>query len=310
MPRRSTGVRQLVFVTGEAGIGKTTVVDAFLAQVEHGAAGVDRARAVHRALRRRGSVSAAAGGYGAAGPGAERGAAGGRPAAVCPDLAGAAARSGGGGGGAPPAPGGTPQRMLRELAEALEALTAVQPLVLVLEDVHWGDAATVEALAWLARRRDTARLLLFATYRPVELRLRQHPLQAGAAGVTAARALHRVALGPLPVAAVQAYVAQRGLGAEAPTALAAWVHRRPRAIRSSWCMWWTSSLTRGGGAAGGRGRGRHPGGLAAAHRAAAGALRCDGATGAGSGQCSGGGVCRGERGGGTGLAAGGRDGAV
>ena len=43
--------------------------------------------------------------------------------------------------------GTTRERMLRELAEALEVLTAEQPLMLVLEDLHWSDASTVELLA-------------------------------------------------------------------------------------------------------------------------------------------------------------------
>ena len=39
--------------------------------------------------------------------------------------------------------GATPARMLRECAEALAALTADQPLVLVLEDLHWSDLSTI-----------------------------------------------------------------------------------------------------------------------------------------------------------------------
>ena len=35
--------------------------------------------------------------------------------------------------------GVTQARMLRELAEALEVLTAIRPLVLVVEDLHWSD---------------------------------------------------------------------------------------------------------------------------------------------------------------------------
>jgi Cdc6-like AAA superfamily ATPase len=35
--------------------------------------------------------------------------------------------------------GATRERMLREMAEALESLTAETPLVFVLEDLHWGD---------------------------------------------------------------------------------------------------------------------------------------------------------------------------
>jgi predicted ATPase len=71
----------------------------------------------------------------------------------------------------------TPVRMLRELAEALEAWTRTTPLVLVLEDLHWSDAATVNALTYLAQRRDPARLLLLGTYRPADVVVRAHPLR-------------------------------------------------------------------------------------------------------------------------------------
>ncbi|MEM7354641.1 MAG: AAA family ATPase, partial [Acidobacteriota bacterium] len=45
----------------------------------------------------------------------------------------------------------TPGRMLREIATALEALTAEIPLVLVLEDLHWCDYSTVDLISSLAR---------------------------------------------------------------------------------------------------------------------------------------------------------------
>ena len=47
----------------------------------------------------------------------------------------------------------TRERMLRELAEAIETLTAEHPLVLVLEDLHWSDSATLDWLAFVAHRR-------------------------------------------------------------------------------------------------------------------------------------------------------------
>src|SRR5262249_25234144 len=56
--------------------------------------------------------------------------------------------------------GATRERMLREMAEAVEALTAEAPLVLVLEDLHWSDTATVDLVSLLARRQEPARLLL------------------------------------------------------------------------------------------------------------------------------------------------------
>ena len=43
------------------------------------------------------------------------------------------------------------ERMLRELAEALEALTIERPIVLSLEDLHWSDLSTLELLSVLAR---------------------------------------------------------------------------------------------------------------------------------------------------------------
>jgi predicted ATPase/DNA-binding winged helix-turn-helix (wHTH) protein len=75
--------------------------------------------------------------------------------------------------------GGHPAQtpMLRELTEALDALTTECPLVLVLEDLHWSDRATLEWLAYVARRPDPARLLILGTYRPVDVMVHAHPLR-------------------------------------------------------------------------------------------------------------------------------------
>src|SRR5262245_20682581 len=68
--------------------------------------------------------------------------------------------------------------MLRELAEALEMITAKRPLVLVLEDLHWSDVSTLDLLSMLARRQEAARVLIMGTYRPVEVLTREHPLKS------------------------------------------------------------------------------------------------------------------------------------
>jgi predicted ATPase len=73
--------------------------------------------------------------------------------------------------------GATQARMLRELAEAIEALTAERPLILVLEDLQWSDYATLEWLAFVARRREKAGLLVIGTYRPMDVLVRAHPLR-------------------------------------------------------------------------------------------------------------------------------------
>ena len=72
----------------------------------------------------------------------------------------------------------TPGRMLREIALALEALTAEIPLVLVLEDLHWSDYSTVDLISSLARRRVPARFLLIGTYRPTPVNTDKHPLKS------------------------------------------------------------------------------------------------------------------------------------
>jgi Predicted ATPase len=73
--------------------------------------------------------------------------------------------------------GTTQERMAREMSEALEALTAEWPLVLWLEDLHWSDYSTLDLLAMLARRREPARLLVVGTYRPAEVIVSAHPLR-------------------------------------------------------------------------------------------------------------------------------------
>ena len=173
------GARQLVFVSGDVGIGKTTVVDCFLAhlaagsgvrsgrgqcvehygegepylpflealwQLAHGPA-QDTLLAVLRRyaplwlVQLPGLVSE---------PELER---------LQRQVAGA-----------------TPARMRRELAQALDVLAADAPLVLVLEDLQWSDRSTVDLLASLAQRREPAQLLVLGTYRPVDVVLQAHPL--------------------------------------------------------------------------------------------------------------------------------------
>jgi DNA-binding winged helix-turn-helix (wHTH) protein len=174
------GKRQVVFVTGEAGIGKTAVVETFLAQVvtdtrlfiargqcvEHygpGEAYLPMLEALGRLCRT---------------PGGEHLVLFLRQhaptwLAQIPWLCSAEERE----ILQRELMGATQPRMLREMAEALETLTAETPLVLVLEDLHWSDYATLDLVAMLAQRREPARLLLLGTYRPVEVIVRGHPLK-------------------------------------------------------------------------------------------------------------------------------------
>jgi DNA-binding winged helix-turn-helix (wHTH) protein/predicted ATPase len=223
------GLRQIVWVTGEAGVGKTTLVDAVVPQLA-AAAGLRLGRG--QCIEHYGVGEAylplleALGRLGRA-PGGELLVACLRqyaptwlahlPALCPPEVRAAVQRQG---------QGATQARMLRELAEALEVLAAEQPLVLVLEDLHWSDPSTVEALALLARRREAARLLVLGTYRPVDLLLHDHPLKRVKQELVAHGLCVEVPLGGLSPQAVATYVAQRRGALAGHEELAAWVYQR------------------------------------------------------------------------------------
>jgi predicted ATPase len=105
--------------------------------------------------------------------------------------------------------GATRERMLREMAEALEVLTAEQPLVLVIEDVHWSDHSTLDLLSLLARRRRPARLLLLATYRPTDVIVSRHTLCAMKQELQVHGQSEELPLGFLTATEVNQYVAAR-----------------------------------------------------------------------------------------------------
>ena len=73
---------------------------------------------------------------------------------------------------------GSQERLKRELAALFEEIGRMQPVVLCFDDMHWADPSTTDLLAYLARRIDTTRLLIIATCRPSELAQARHPFLA------------------------------------------------------------------------------------------------------------------------------------
>jgi len=217
------GHRQLVFVTGGPGSGKTALVEAFVRPLAGSAAWV----AGGQSLEQFGSGEAylpvlEAVGRLARGPARER---------LLPVLAAQAPSwlahlPGLRDGPAPATPSAPPERMLREMAEALERLTAETPLVLVLEDLHWADYSTLDLVSALARRREPARLLILATYRPVEAVLSGHPLRAVKQDLQARGLCHELPVGLLSEGAVAEYLTARLPGRGLPDELAGLLHQR------------------------------------------------------------------------------------
>ena len=72
----------------------------------------------------------------------------------------------------------TPPRMLREMGDALEALSRETLLVIVLDDLQWSDPSSLDLLAYVARRSDAARLMLVGLYRPAEAADPTQPFRA------------------------------------------------------------------------------------------------------------------------------------
>jgi predicted ATPase len=122
--------------------------------------------------------------------------------------------------------GATRECMLREMAEALEALSAERPLVFVLEDLHWSDASTIDLLSMLAGRREAARLMMMGTVRPVELIVNNHPFKAVKHELAARGRATELALRRLDAAAVQHYVIQRLADPVVAATVAEIVYRR------------------------------------------------------------------------------------
>src|SRR5262245_3149730 len=121
----------------------------------------------------------------------------------------------------------TRARMLREMVVGIEALTTRTPMVVVLEDLHWSDPSTLDLLVALARQRGPARLLVVGTCRPVEASSSEgHLLDATRAVLQDQDAYVELALGPLTEAATEEYLRKRFGRISFPAGFARALHRR------------------------------------------------------------------------------------
>jgi tetratricopeptide (TPR) repeat protein len=70
---------------------------------------------------------------------------------------------------------GSQECLKRELVALLEELARRQPVVLFLDDLHWADASTIDILAYAASRCASQRILIVTAYRPADLFATDHP---------------------------------------------------------------------------------------------------------------------------------------
>ena len=202
--------RTTVFVSGEAGVGKTTLVDTFLERTSAGALLVGRGSCVEQygtgqaylpVLEAIGTLCRGRGGPRAIEAFSEH-----APTwlAQMPSLV----RAGQFAELQRRARGATQARLLWELAQALDALSAQETVVVVFEDLHWTDPSTAEFLAFMGSRREPARILIVGTYRPAEVP-RGHPVTKVAAQLVTHKQASTIALDGLVIESVDAYLAKR-----------------------------------------------------------------------------------------------------
>ena len=122
--------------------------------------------------------------------------------------------------------GASQERMLREMAEGLEALTKEHPVIVWLDDLHWSDPSTLDLLAFLAKRQEPARLLVIGTYRPVDAIVSQHPLRSVQRELQLHGQCEELVLDYLSETDIQAYLAARCSQTVLSQRLAGLIHQR------------------------------------------------------------------------------------
>ena len=110
-------------------------------------------------------------------------------------------------------------RILRSIADLLDAMAELRPVLLLLDDLHWMDEATLSLLSLLARRPGRQRLLIVAAAR-TEMASHGHPLRRLMLDLLVHRAAEEIALPPLGRAEMGAWLDREG-GAPAAETLVA-----------------------------------------------------------------------------------------
>jgi DNA-binding winged helix-turn-helix (wHTH) protein len=121
--------------------------------------------------------------------------------------------------------GANRERMVREIGDALESITAETALLLVFEDLHWVDDSTVDLISALARRRSPAKLMLLATCRPLDLEPSGHSLKTLMPDLLVHRLCRKIDLPPLSEVEVEEYLGAQSPASRPPPGLSALVHR-------------------------------------------------------------------------------------
>lgn len=117
-------------------------------------------------------------------------------------------------------------RLVREIAAFVNLVSVDEPVAWCFEDLHWADDSTLELLSHWARSADRSRLLILGTYRLAEHGLKSSRLDDLLADLQLRRACQVIALPALTPLHVERYLLARFAGHRFPQALAPLIHQR------------------------------------------------------------------------------------
>src|SRR3984893_8678594 len=223
------GAGHLVFITGEPGIGKTSLSDEFLRRARTRFPGLLISRG--RCVEQYGTGEAYlpfldAIGALLDGPGRERLASLMRTYAPtwCTELPAAFSSTGAFERLQQETIGASKERMMREMGDALGMFANTSPVVLLLEDLHWADPSSVDLLRHICQRIGGQRLLITGTFRPEDIERSNHPLKSYKAEMQAHRLCEEIALGSLGREQIAEYLNATFTPNDFPAELAALIH--------------------------------------------------------------------------------------
>lgn len=216
------GQSLMVTVSGEPGLGKTTLIEEFLQELlASGAALIATGRCSERL--------AGAGAYlpilemlGSLLNGVEHESVAAAMKAMAPAWYGQLVASTNAGAAAP----ALQEALQREFAALLCELSRHRPLIIFLDDMHWADMATTDLLSHLRPQLDRMRLLLVVTYRPAEMHAGKHPFLHLQQEMETRRLAREVALGFFSLAEIGEYIDGRFPGHSFPEEFARRIEQR------------------------------------------------------------------------------------
>ena len=118
------------------------------------------------------------------------------------------------------------ERMKRELTALFEDLSRTRPVVVFLDDLHWADVSTIDVLNYIARRFGDLRVMVLVTYRPSEMAVAQNRFASITADLRSHGWFEHLPLEFLAASDVERYLALEFPGHRFPPEFATFIHAK------------------------------------------------------------------------------------